>query len=329
MDFLRSELGLTSLSLGLATFLFLLVLAIKSRIVKAPETGGEAAPEAPVPLFSILNRGIVVGVIYSFLIGVLLDRIFARAPGGSWFVNGLMVGTLVAFSNTVLKEKWTRDLLRNLLDALVTFAYVCVAITIAFTIAFGFEYLQNGLSNMFTAAQLPLAGGLIVGALVGEPLFRFLANKANIKGRNPFLFINKLTESIANPDTQFVVRVIIQTILALIVIVVGVAAVIVIAAVAIIGLIIYFATREEGTRRTTTVRVYQSLIHLTDPNGKALPGQRVQLAFGAGRTEVEVTDDEGDVLIEHGQTSGLAKVLVNGSIIAEIQAPDKVEIKMN
>jgi hypothetical protein len=155
-----------------------------------------------------VNRGIVVASLYSAAVLLALGYVDRYSLGGQlreftlylWGAMGFLAGAIAGFSNTEAGESGARDFLRNATDAVMVAAW-------AGTLTLG----ANLVSPYAPGPDAVLGWGVfsaavMVGSVVGEPALTLFA-RTSIKGRRPFLFVNRITASIEDPNTRFLVRV--------------------------------------------------------------------------------------------------------------------------
>ena len=229
----------------------------------ANDVAQENPPSVSRPLFHGINRGILVAVVYAAVLWqlyslVLWPRIMDASMNSYLpdFVRRYLpallhvvvfaAGTIAAFSNTAGNESAKRDLVRNLLDGFMVAVWLGVVNFGMSLLCINFEQLHKFPGTQWWQVWLLhfgiSSGFCILGALIGEPIFS-LIGKISIKGHHPFLFINEVTSGIANKDLQFVVRVLLQTIVFAVLITAAVIGILVFIAIIVVSLIIYIILR--------------------------------------------------------------------------------------
>ena len=169
-------------------------------------------PDSPSVLPESFNRGIVVAAVYGTIcllafaypgrmgVGLGLPHVAHIAFGLAAFV----VGAIAAFSVSTGLSGGT-NLRKNALDTLVALLWIAVVVwgvNLAVPFVAPIELL------ILTAV---LVGGGLLGSLVGRPVLTWMA-RIRIKGRQPFMFVNRTTAGITNEGVRFVTRVIIQSV---------------------------------------------------------------------------------------------------------------------
>lgn len=222
-------------------------------------TASERAETGRFPRVQVVNRGIAVAAVYAIvLLGTAVglhrgDVLPTLAQPQIFVVFGLvgyLVGAICGYSNTDRDSEGTRRLDLNILDAAVASLWAAIAVFAADLALAPFE------SAAF-AIQLVgiLAGGSILGGLVGEPILSLLG-KIRVKGRHPFHFIRDATERIRNPDARFVWRVVLQTVMFAFLATLAAIAIAIVIAVIVVMLAIWFfvaSTSESSGRKTVYV----------------------------------------------------------------------------
>jgi hypothetical protein len=259
-------------------------------------------------VFRAYDRGIVVASLYATsmilaLLYVAPDSIRAQLHKGLGVqlavvaVFGLVAGAIGGFSNTIDGESGQRDLERNVFDGGMILLWTANAL------------LAANLALRFTAAPVllrwigALAGGVALGALVGEPLLRVLV-RVRVRGRQPLLWVNAVTQRIQHADVRFVTRVIVQTIVVLALMMLAfVAAIVVVVLIvlAVIGLVLSIAFGEGGggTARNYAHDEHAPLMELP-PGSKILgDGRVVQEGFLFDK-ETGMRIDEDGRLVKEG-----------------------------
>jgi hypothetical protein len=165
-------------------------------------------------VFRAYNRGIIVAALYSAAAAVLFELFGPpelRASQNNQLVVlgilGMVGGTIGGFSNTNCFANGRRDLKRNLLDAVMISVWAANLLLVFNLVSPSFSI--EALAQLLGA----FAGGSVVGGAIGEPIVG-LVGKLQIKGRRPFAWVNSVTESIDNANARFVMRVLIQTVVA-------------------------------------------------------------------------------------------------------------------
>ena len=183
-------------------------------MVSVEEATADGAPLARG--FRAANRGIVVGTAYG--VALLLGALYGYACRAGeesilWTLFGgvgFLTGTVAAFGNSPGAVDPDEDPppggAVDLSDGAMTAIWVGL-VALAANLAWPFAPGQAAL--MFVGA---LVGGALLGAVVGEPVLRFLG-RVRVKGRQPFLFVASATEGIESEDTRFVIRVLLQTLI--------------------------------------------------------------------------------------------------------------------
>lgn len=165
--------------------------------------GGQKAP-----IIQGINRGIAVASIYSAIVLLVLGYVDRYSLGGQlreftlylWGAMGFLAGAIAGFSNTEAGESKGQDFLRNAADAILVAAWtgtLALGANLVWTYAHGPDLVL---------AWGVFSGAVMVGSVIGEPVLTLVA-RTSIKGRRPFLFVNRITEGIEDPNTRFLVRV--------------------------------------------------------------------------------------------------------------------------
>jgi len=286
------------------------------------KVSGEEAPAAsaaPPPLFQACNRGIVVAAGYAAamvigLLKVVVSRHDAIGPTlGLFAAVGVVAGAIAGFSNTDAREDARRDLARNALDALMVFVWCANALLLVNLV------VPLAPTRLLFKGVGCLAVGAMAGGTIGEPLLIYLA-RFTVKGRRPFLFVNRVTRGIANPTTRLITRVVVQTIVAGVIGVLAFfTAVVLIALLAIaLGLWILAALLSDGNRRAPNHTGGPTVT--IDKHGNRIERQQRQRVFGE-TYEVSV-DVGGNVIAEHHERQAMfggsyGVTIVDGNVVAE------------
>lgn len=254
-------------------------------------------------VFRGYDRGIVVGSVYATAMLIALVLVMPSSVKRELAVEltvvamfGLVAGAIGGFSNTIAGEDGRRDLKRNISDGGMIVLWSANALLAA-----------NLITRVAPAPAMlrwlaALAGGVAVGALVGEPLLARLV-RVRVRGRQPLLWVNEITARIAHPDVRFVVRVAVQTIVVgalLALAFVAAIIVLVLVALAVIALVIAMLTGEGGGGRVSRAR-HRDDDEQDPPLLQLPPGSRI-LPDGRIVKEGLIFDDPTGLRInEHGQ----------------------------
>lgn len=219
------------------------IKALKSHRSPAAEQARRHTVAGSTPSFQAMNRGILMatliggGLLCSWIwaVGENFSSIFFTYPvaflgqflnlfGLNYFdglslpvliisfLDGIVGGLIVAFSNADERMHGGRDLGKNLSNVAMAF--------VASTIVSGaFNWSASKLISqgewvpilsgvLFCQVMGSFLIGLLIGVL-GEPAFRWVAG-LGIKGRKPFQWVNQRTKDIEDPDLRFIVRVLAQ-----------------------------------------------------------------------------------------------------------------------